>query len=94
MHANQAKDAFQDATSTLYRPHTLNPGENYFLADARCTYDRSKLLRVKFIDYTSCPAIVIIQMGSIKFRCQRTDLLKLNSGSEISIEEVMQESII
>ncbi len=73
------------------RPQTFNIGKNYFFSERDFDGERRTILKVTFVNYTPCPAIVIIkQIDGRIHRCLREDLFEskfvfksLRRGEEI-----------
>jgi hypothetical protein len=59
------------------RPDSFDNGRKYLFRERNCHGERRSIETVKFVDYTPCPAIVIIRIenGSIQ-RCLREDLFE------------------
>ena len=56
----------------LTQPPTLEPGKIYL---RRMSLNhRDQLLPVEFIDYSPCPAIIVVWNGSTRERCPRDEL--------------------
>jgi len=61
--------------SELQRVDTLQEGKSYFLRLTKRPDGVSVYTQVKFVGYTSCPAIIIVQdTRKIGLRCSREDL--------------------
>jgi hypothetical protein len=56
----------------LTHPSTLEPGKIYLRQTSVIPGDR--LTPVEFVDYSPCPAIIIIKNGCARERCPREEL--------------------
>jgi hypothetical protein len=64
-----------DSKYMLFRPATLVEGKQYLLRETRGNGTMVVLIPVKFVDYTSSPAFVIVSNGSgMRIRCLREAL--------------------
>ena len=64
-----------DAKYMLFRPATLVEGKEYLLREIRGNGTMVVLKPVRFVDYTSSPAFVIVSNGSgMRMRCPREAL--------------------
>ena len=67
----------------LIRPLTLNIGEIYLFRERDIQGTHHSLATVTFVNYTPCPAIVIIKHNNgSKQRCLRDDLFESRSNSK------------
>jgi hypothetical protein len=61
----------------LTHPNSLNEGEQYIYQDGYCI-DNLEISIIKFVAYTSCPAVVAVCIGSEqRVRCPRDRLYQL-----------------
>jgi hypothetical protein len=62
----------------FYRPQSLNNGDIYIFRERNYIGERQSSIPITFVDYTPCPAIVIIKFrNGIKQRCLREDIFEL-----------------
>jgi hypothetical protein len=65
------------AKIVFIRPQSLDSGEIYLFRERNYHGMRQTITTVKFVNYTPCPAIVIIKyMNGSKQRCLREDLFE------------------
>ena len=69
------------ATYSLGHSVSLQEGKSYYLRLSRKGERIPVLTQVTFYEYTSCPAIVIVQDGRKEWlRCSREDLFSYNQS--------------
>lgn len=76
----------------LARPQTLVKGELYLYLNVQQTEEQA-VAAVRFVAYTTCPAIVVVSNGSgQKVRCPRDGLLQPIMGTCLGITGADNES--
>jgi hypothetical protein len=64
-----------DTKNTFQQPAVLEEGKGYLLRLAQRDNGVPILIEVTFVEYTSCPAVVIVQDArQERMRCSRGDL--------------------
>lgn len=77
----------------LTHPESLLEGEHYIYREGPQS-DKPASSIVKFVAYTSCPAIVVVSVGSgQKVRCPRDLLFNRQSESNVGINRVSDEPV-
>ena len=77
------------------RPDSFANGKNYLFRERGYFGERQSVEKVTFVDYSPCPAIVIIKLASgSKRRCLREDLFESRIVSEYLSKSVALRSSI
>jgi hypothetical protein len=72
-----------EAISSVVRPGTLIEGAEYLLLETQGNRHMPTVALVRFVDYTACPAFVVVMDGSNKrVRCLREELFSQQSHTE------------
>jgi hypothetical protein len=77
MKQNLSRGNLMKADPKFIRPQSFKIGKNYLFSERDFDGERRTILKVTFVNYTPCPAIVIIKhIDERKHRCLREDLFE------------------
>ena len=65
------------------QPKTLEERKLYLLRLSPYCQDKPEFMQVRFVSYTACPAVVVVEDGTqVRFTCERSNLYEMKERSE------------